>query len=204
MGHWHLNLPTISLSLQSLHLKLDRTETMISKLLKYSLLLFCFLCKLKHVESITTIKAAFTSQFKNETDKQALLAIMARILVDPFRVFSSWNDSLHFCKWQGVTCSRRHQRVTALHLSSLKLAGDLSPYIGNLTFLRVIDLENNSFHGPIPQEVSRLHRLQDLSLLNNTFQGELTRNLTHCSNLKVFNLKKTSTLPLLSLLGLPT
>ncbi|XVF09454.1 hypothetical protein REPUB_Repub07fG0094000 [Reevesia pubescens] len=161
---------------------------MISKLLKCPLLLFCILCKLDRVESMTTTKAATTSQFTNITERQALLAIKARILVDPYRVFSSWNDSLHFCKWQGVTCGRRHQRVTALHLSSLKLAGDLSPCIGNLTFLRVINLGNNSLHGPIPQEVSRLRRLEELSLLNYSFQGELPRNLTHCSNLKVVNL----------------
>ncbi|KAE8662259.1 hypothetical protein F3Y22_tig00113716pilonHSYRG00079 [Hibiscus syriacus] len=88
----------------------------------------------------------------------------------------------------GVTCGRRHRRVTALHLSSLKLAGDLSPHIANLTFLRVIDLGNNSFRGPIPREVTRLHRLEVLSLVNNSFQGELPRNLSHCSNLKVINL----------------
>ncbi|KAL4376354.1 hypothetical protein GQ457_02G039060 [Hibiscus cannabinus] len=163
-GQWYLNLPT---------------NTMISKVLSCFLFLFCILCKLDHVESRTT---------GNETEIQALLAFKARIPVDPFGVFDSWNDSQHFCNWRGVTCGRRHRRVTALHLSSLKLAGDLSPYIANLTFLRVIKLGTNSFRGVIPREVTRLHRLEELVLANNSFQGELPRNLSRCSNLKVINL----------------
>ncbi|KAK8981451.1 hypothetical protein V6N11_027869 [Hibiscus sabdariffa] len=131
--------------------------------------------KLDHVESRTT---------RNETEIQALFAVKARILVDPYKVFSSWNDTQHFCNWPGVACGRRHQRVTALNLSSLKLAGDLSPYIANLTFLRVFDLRNNNFRGPIPQEATRLRRLEQLILANNSFQGELPENLTRCLNLK--------------------
>ncbi|KAL7250433.1 hypothetical protein ACSBR1_012444 [Camellia fascicularis] len=108
---------------------------------------------------------------------------------DPFRVFSAWNSSLNFCKWQGVTCSHRHhQRASALNLSSLKLVGSLSPHIGNLTFLRVINLKNNSFHGVIPQEVGRLFRIRYLILGNNSFEGEFPVNVIHCSDLRVINL----------------
>ncbi|KAI7979253.1 putative LRR receptor-like serine/threonine-protein kinase [Camellia lanceoleosa] len=89
----------------------------------------------------------------NETDHQALLAIKDLIPVDPLGALSSWNHSIHFCHWQGVTCSHQHQRVTALNLSSLALAGSVSPHIGNLTFLRIIDLQNNSFHGNVPPEI---------------------------------------------------
>ncbi|KAL7182353.1 hypothetical protein ACSBR1_041122 [Camellia fascicularis] len=71
----------------------------------------------------------------------------------------------------GVSCGRRHQRVTVLNLSSLSLVGSISPQIGNLTFLRRIDLSNNSFHGEIPLEIGKLFRLQYLLLLNNSFQG---------------------------------
>ncbi|KAL4348606.1 hypothetical protein GQ457_17G027240 [Hibiscus cannabinus] len=151
-----------------------------SKVLSCSLFLFCILSKLDLVESRTT---------RNETDIQALLAFKARIPVDPDGVLTSWNDSQHFCSWQGVTCGRRHQRVTALNLSSLKLAGELSPHIANLTFLRVIDLRNNNFRGLIPQEVTRLHRLEELALTNNSIGGEIPRNLSRCSNLKVLDLE---------------
>ncbi|XVE69401.1 hypothetical protein DITRI_Ditri09bG0149500 [Diplodiscus trichospermus] len=88
----------------------------------------------------------------NETDQLALLAFKKEITEDPFEALSSWNTSLNFCKWQGVTCSRRRQRVTALDLQSKKLKGKLSPSMANLTFLQILNLGDNccgnrvSFH----------------------------------------------------------
>ncbi|GLT35867.1 hypothetical protein SLA2020_102830 [Shorea laevis] len=52
----------------------------------------------------------------NEADKFALLAFRDHIEEDPLGVLSSWNESLHFCNWIGVSCSQRHQgRVTILN-----------------------------------------------------------------------------------------
>ncbi|XXG46726.1 hypothetical protein AAC387_Pa02g1500 [Persea americana] len=128
------------------------------------------------------------SSLGNETDRVALLAIKDQITSDPLGALSSWNGTLHFCMWPGVACSTRHQRVVILDLSSLQLEGSLSPYIGNLSFLRSIRFANNSFHGEIPQEINRLFRLQYLSLSNNSFQGEILTNLTSLSQLRVIDL----------------
>ncbi|XP_048440127.1 probable LRR receptor-like serine/threonine-protein kinase At3g47570 [Pyrus x bretschneideri] len=119
----------------------------------------------------------------NETDRLALLEIKASITHDPFEVLTSWNETIHFCSWHGVTCGRRHKRVTRLSLRSFKLAGSISPHIGNLSFLRVIDLQNNSLGHEIPPEFSRLHRLQDLQLNNNSLSGEIPTNLSCCCQL---------------------
>ncbi|EYU26654.1 hypothetical protein MIMGU_mgv1a001213mg [Erythranthe guttata] len=119
----------------------------------------------------------------NETDKLALLAIKAQITHDPNGIFTSWNDSSHFCAWPGVTCGRRHQRVTALNLSSLGLVGTLSPYVSNLTFLTGLNVELNTFHGVIPPEIGALFRLRHLNLTNNSFSGEIPANLSGCSSL---------------------
>ncbi|XP_058110857.1 probable LRR receptor-like serine/threonine-protein kinase At3g47570 [Magnolia sinica] len=126
------------------------------------------------------------AHFSNETDRVALLKFKHLITDDPLHSLSSWNDTLHFCHWQGVTCGgRRHpQRVIALQLTDQNLVGPISPYIANLTFLRLIDLSENGFHGTIPEEMGRLFRLQYLSLTNNTFTGEIPANLSHCSELK--------------------
>ncbi|MFS8013147.1 putative non-specific serine/threonine protein kinase [Helianthus anomalus] len=67
----------------------------------------------------------------------------------PYRVLSSWNDSFHFCDWGGVSCGKRHKRVTRVGLISKGLEGSLSPHVGNLTFLREFLLFNNSFEGTI-------------------------------------------------------
>ncbi|XP_038991620.1 LRR receptor-like serine/threonine-protein kinase EFR [Hibiscus syriacus] len=114
---------------------------------------------------------------RNETELQVLLAFKARIPVDPYGVFTSWNGSQHFCNWQGVTCGRRHRRVTALRISSLKLAGDLSPRIANLTFLRVINLNGNALGGEIQDELGSLSRIQILLLAANNFIGTIPTSL---------------------------
>ncbi|VVA38004.1 PREDICTED: probable LRR receptor [Prunus dulcis] len=120
----------------------------------------------------------------NETDKLALLAIKAQIKQDPHNVTSSWNESIHFCFWYGVTCSRRHhQRVTMLDLQSQNLAGFLSPNIGNLSFLRELKLQNNTFSHEIPPQIGHLHRLQVLRLDNNSFTGSIPNNISYCYNL---------------------
>ncbi|KAJ9178566.1 hypothetical protein P3X46_010442 [Hevea brasiliensis] len=124
----------------------------------------------------------------NETDQLALLKFKSGIVSDPHEIFNSWNDSLPFCQWYGITCSRRHQRVSSMVLEGHNLIGSISPYIGNLSFLRVLNLRNNSFNGQIPQEVGNLFRLQRFYLNNNTLEGEIPINLTHCSHLRIINL----------------
>ncbi|KAJ7961769.1 putative Receptor-kinase [Quillaja saponaria] len=120
----------------------------------------------------------------NETDYLALLKFKESIHTDPHGILTSWNHSNYFCNWVGITCGLRHQRVISIKLQGYGLAGSISPYIGNLSFLRNLTLQNNSFYGQIPQEVGRLYRLQNLLLKNNTLGGEIPVNLTMCSILK--------------------
>ncbi|KAI3464360.1 hypothetical protein Pfo_021023 [Paulownia fortunei] len=125
----------------------------------------------------------------NETDALALLAFKAAIDGDPLEALTSWNETVHFCSWRGVTCSRRHRdRVVSIDLMSGGLVGSLSPHLGNLSFLRSINLQNNSFHGQIPEEIGRLRRLEYVEFSNNSFGGEIPRNLTQCRNLYYLNL----------------
>ncbi|KAF8026930.1 hypothetical protein BT93_F3425 [Corymbia citriodora subsp. variegata] len=102
----------------------------------------------------------------------------AGITVDPFGVLNSWNNSIGFCQWYGVTCGWRHQRVTVLDLSSQGLSGSISPHIGNLTFVRKIRLLNNSLHHDIPLQIGQLRRLRILRLDNNSLAGEIPKNLS--------------------------
>ncbi|KAJ9159049.1 hypothetical protein P3X46_024580 [Hevea brasiliensis] len=133
------------------------------------------------------LPAASAIHKNNETDRLALLDFKAKIS-DPFGVMRSWNNSLHFCRWYGVTCGRRHQRVTTLDLHSHKLSGPISPHVGNLSFLRVLSLYNNSFSHEIPPQIGRLSRLQTLSLYNNSIDGHIPPSISNCSNLLFFYL----------------
>ncbi|KAL3737768.1 hypothetical protein ACJRO7_019311 [Eucalyptus globulus] len=117
------------------------------------------------------------------TDKLALLVFKAAITMDPFGALNSWNHTIDHCRWHGVMCSRLHRRVTGLDLQALKLSGSISPHIGNVSFLRVLVLFNNSFHHEIPQQVSHLHNLRVLRLSRNTLEGEIPRNLSSCAHL---------------------
>jgi len=138
----------------------------------FSLLIFNF----------STKTIAFT--LGNQSDYLTLLNFKKSISNDPHRILDSWNGSIHFCKWYGITCNTMHQRVTELKLPGYKLHGSLSSHVANLTFLRHVNLADNKFSGKIPQELGQLLQLQELYLTNNSFYGEIPTNLTNCFNLK--------------------
>ncbi|XP_058777595.1 probable LRR receptor-like serine/threonine-protein kinase At3g47570 [Vicia villosa] len=125
-----------------------------------------------------------TMALGNQTDHLALLQFKHLISSDPYGILDSWNSSTHFCKWNGIMCSPKHQRVTTLMLQGYNLHGSISPYIGNLSHIRFLNLGNNSFNGNIPQEFGRLSRLRFLLLANNSLAGEFPINLTKCYELK--------------------
>ncbi|KAL4576195.1 hypothetical protein LXL04_012284 [Taraxacum kok-saghyz] len=129
----------------------------------------------------------FASAGGNETDYQALLQFKSMIKYEGLR---SWNSSFHHCDWSGVSCGKRHRRVTTLQLMSQGLEGSLSPHVGNLSFLREFSLFNNSFQGIIPPELGRLPRLCVLNLGSNKFSGVIPTNLSSASALEVFSVSK--------------
>ncbi|KAF8011501.1 hypothetical protein BT93_J1953 [Corymbia citriodora subsp. variegata] len=138
------------------------------------------------------ITLSHSAKLGNDTDKLALLAFQNQITHDPFAMLSNWNDSVHFCQWNGVICGGQHERVVVLDLQSRNLTGTISPHIGNLTFLRNVNLRYNYFHGKIPKEMGHLYRLQVLGLTQNLLQGEIPINLTQCSELRILDLVENS------------
>ncbi|XP_026432359.1 receptor kinase-like protein Xa21 [Papaver somniferum] len=121
----------------------------------------------------------------NSNDRLALIAFKREITQDPLGILSSWNNrsnSLHLCEWRGVTCSG--SRVSVLDLNSQGLVGSISPYIGNLSFLKDFFLYNNSLNGELPQQIGRLLRLKRIDLSYNFLKGEIPENISNCSNLR--------------------
>ncbi|XP_020089174.1 probable LRR receptor-like serine/threonine-protein kinase At3g47570 isoform X2 [Ananas comosus] len=146
---------------------------------------------------ITTPWCAAAAGIKEAaSDRAALLSFKSLVDDDPFGALSSWNNgSLHHCRWRGVSCGRRHpDRVTALNLKSLRLAGFVSPAIANLTFLQRIDLSDNKLGGRIPEEFGSLHRLRYLNLSVNSLRGTIPSSLSNCSNLQLLNLRGNNNL----------
>ncbi|OIV92502.1 hypothetical protein TanjilG_02265 [Lupinus angustifolius] len=125
------------------------------------------------------------SALGNDTDYHALLKFKESISNNPLY---SWNSSTHFCNWPGITCNSMHERVLMLNLEGYDLHGSISPALGNLSFLRILSLQNNGFGGKIPQEVGLLVQLQTLYLNNNSLIGEIPTNLTSCTKLENIDL----------------
>ncbi|KAJ6894099.1 LRR receptor-like serine/threonine-protein kinase [Populus alba x Populus x berolinensis] len=140
---------------------------------------FCF----RSFVLLLSLISVTCSNYTNETDLLALIQFKNKIVDDPLGIMSSWNSTIHFCQWYGVSCGRRHQRVRVLALQSLKLSGTISPHIGNLSFLRELHLQNNSFFHEIPPQVGRLRSLQIFSLHNNSISGQIPPSISDCSNL---------------------
>jgi Leucine-rich repeat (LRR) protein len=127
----------------------------------------------------------------NTTDRRSLLDFKEAITDDPTGALDDWNDNINHCMWSGVSCSTRHPgRVTNLTLGDLNLTGQITPSIGNLTFLRRLDLSLNHFSGQLPP-LNRLIKLKHLflveTLLHENIQDALIAH-TNCSELEWLDL----------------
>ncbi|KAL0927965.1 hypothetical protein M5K25_002193 [Dendrobium thyrsiflorum] len=121
----------------------------------------------------------------------ALMAIKME-LNDPYNVLENWDiNSVDPCSWRMVTCSA-DGFVSALGLPSQSLYGTLSPWIGNITNLQSVLLQNNAISGPIPATIGRLEKLQTLDLSNNHFNGSIPDSLGVLTNLNYLRLNNNS------------
>ncbi|KAF0899813.1 hypothetical protein E2562_024847 [Oryza meyeriana var. granulata] len=138
-----------------------------------------------------------SSQSINGDELSALLSFKSLIRSDPRQVLSSWDAISNgtnmttpvFCRWTGVSCNdcRHPGRVTTLHLSDAGLVGTISPHLGNLTLLRVLDLSNNSLDGDIPTSLGGCPKLRAMNLSMNHLSGTIPAELGQLSKLAVFN-----------------
>ena len=109
---------------------------------------------------------------------------------DPTGVLRSWNRSVRHCDWTGVICSSLNSgRVVALRIPGQGLSGEITPSLGNLTFLEIISLRYNGFSGQLPP-LNQLHDLRVLDLKSNSFQGIIPDSIMNCSNLGILDLSR--------------
>ncbi|KAF7087954.1 hypothetical protein CFC21_091110 [Triticum aestivum] len=134
------------------------------------------------------LQSAWARTFSNMTDMDTLLAFKASLSIQP-GALAAWNTTTDFCSWPGVSCSLKHKhRVTVLNLASEGLAGTITPSIGNLTFLKILDLSQNNFHGGIPSSVGCLFRLQHLNFSSNSLDSDINPDMKNCSSLESVDL----------------
>lgn len=128
------------------------------------------------------------STFRGNRADQFSLLHFKQGINDPYGALSTWKISTHFCRWKGVNCSStRPWRVTALNLTSQSLSGQISSSLGNLSFLKTLDLSTNKFFGPLPL-LGNLKQLETLYLNANNLLGIIPDELTNCSSLSELDL----------------
>ncbi|KAG6388767.1 hypothetical protein SASPL_150201 [Salvia splendens] len=119
-------------------------------------------------------KLSFAFSLNFDTDKNALISFKNSITSDTNAILSiNWSQNTSVCNWIGVSCGLKHGRVTALNLPRYDLAGTVAPHLGNLSFLRYLDISSNSFVGMLSFELSKLRRLKVMNLGANSFTGEI-------------------------------
>ncbi|KAJ0709727.1 putative protein kinase RLK-Pelle-LRR-III family [Helianthus annuus] len=106
-------------------------------------------------------------------DTEALLRIK-QSLNNPISL-DSWKPGTRPCdetiRWVGLVCG--NGIVTTLRLKSLNLSGEIDIFaLSQLQGLRVINIVNNAFSGPIP-EFNKLGALKAIYLSMNQFSGEI-------------------------------
>ncbi|KAF7842267.1 putative receptor-like protein kinase [Senna tora] len=152
----------------------------------YIILFLSSHCLLLHVSTSSTTLSI-------TTDTEALISFKSQLSNDPphhHPSLSSWihNSSSSPCNWTGVVCNNLGQRVIGLNLSGLRLSGQLSPHIGNLSFLESLQLQNNQFTGVIPEQIGNLGRLRTLNMSFNRLEGTIPPNITRLAELVALDL----------------
>ncbi|XP_066328194.1 receptor protein kinase TMK1-like [Miscanthus floridulus] len=100
----------------------------------------------------------------------SLLLEVAAGFMYPASLAEDWrgNDP---CRFPGVSCIQGN--ITGLTFTNKGLSGSISPAIGKISSLMVLNLANNNITGTVPEEVAALPLLTDVDLSNNNLYGKL-------------------------------
>ncbi|KAG6631032.1 probable LRR receptor-like serine/threonine-protein kinase At1g06840 isoform X2 [Carya illinoinensis] len=112
-----------------------------------------------------------------------------RSLIDPNNNLRNWNrGDPCTSNWTGIVCSNgtsndgfRH--VLQLQLLKMELLGNLSPKLGRLSNLTILDFMWNNISGSIPKEIGNLASLELLLLNGNQLTGPLPEELGYLPKL---------------------
>lgn len=111
-------------------------------------------------------------------------------------IITSWSSS-SCCEWDGVVCGKVSNgsvanRVAMLVLSKKGLKGKISPSLGRLDQLKLLDLSCNHLEGALPAELSNLMQLEVLDLSHNMLSGPVSGMLSSLKVIRALNVSSNS------------
>ncbi|XP_058195943.1 probable LRR receptor-like serine/threonine-protein kinase At1g06840 [Rhododendron vialii] len=127
-------------------------------------------------------------QITRPEEVTALRAIK-QSLVDPNRNLSNWNrGDPCMSNWTGVLCFNSplddgYLHVRELQLLNMNLSGSLSPELGRLSYMIILDFMWNQISGNIPKEIGNITSLELLLLNGNQLTGSLPEEIGYLPNL---------------------
>ena len=152
--------------------------------------LFVIGCSLDTHTSQPTTELSPTQSALREHDTAALIALYNSANGPGWQQNANWLSDAPLDEWYGVTTDSSG-RVTELKLLENNLNGEISPELGNLTSLEILDLSqdistpsHNTLIGEIPPELGNLTNLKILDLSYNMLSGEIPSGLGGLSNLQ--------------------
>ena len=123
-----------------------------------------------------------------DTDRTALTSFYHSANGDNWTNNDNWLTNAPLSEWHGVS-THPNGLVTSLDLRQNGLSGGISPAIGNLAFIKLLDLSDNRLIGTIPPELDDIRSyLEILHISDNQLTGTIPPELGGLSNLKSLNL----------------
>ncbi|KAL4331416.1 hypothetical protein AHAS_Ahas13G0497900 [Arachis hypogaea] len=137
---------------------------------------------------ITILSYADNNTGLLEVEIEALKAFKNSITLDPNGTLADWIEIHPHCNWSGIQCDPSSSHVISISLTSQQLHGEISPFLGNISSLQVLDLSSNSFTGHIPYQLSRCTQLTVLGLFENSLSGPIPPELGNLKRLQYLDL----------------
>ncbi|KAJ6369321.1 hypothetical protein OIU78_001648 [Salix suchowensis] len=128
------------------------------------------------------------AQITDPSEVAALISVK-KSLVDPMKHLRSWNRGDPCASnWTGIFCfdtygTDGYLHVRELQLLKMNLSGHLTPELGKLSQLIILDFMWNELVGSIPKEIGSISSLQLLLLNGNKLSGFLPDELGYLSKL---------------------
>lgn len=111
-------------------------------------------------------------------------------------IIKAWSNDTLCCNWLGVVCGNVTgggrsgtvaSRVAKLILPEMGLNGTISPSLGQLDQLNMLNLSFNHLKGELPVEFSQLKQLKFLDVSHNMLSGPVAGALSGLQSIEVLN-----------------